>query len=72
MCNQVEHSDSLCLLLIIYFFIRISFFYYLAKILLGQPRLLLILMVVLDMKMQYLEILQVYVTLLNISLIAIT
>ena len=39
MSNQVEHSDFLCLLLIIYFIIRISFFNYLAKILLGQPRL---------------------------------
>ena len=38
MSNQVEHSDFLCLLLIIYFIIRISFFNYLAKILLGQPR----------------------------------
>ena len=37
MSNQVEHSDFLCLLLIIYFIIRISFFNYLAKILLGQP-----------------------------------
>ncbi|WP_300122679.1 YhcG family protein [uncultured Enterococcus sp.] len=39
MSNQVEHSDFLCLLLIIYFIIRISFFNYLAKILLGQPQL---------------------------------
>lgn len=37
MSNQIEHSDFLCLLLIIYFIIRISFFNYLAKILLGQP-----------------------------------
>ena len=37
MSNQVEHSDFLCLLLIISFIIRISFFNYLAKILLGQP-----------------------------------
>ena len=37
MSNQVEHSDFLCLLLIIYFIIGISFFNYLAKILLGQP-----------------------------------
>ena len=43
MSNQVEHSDFLCLLLIIYFIIRISFFNYLAKILLGQPLLFVML-----------------------------
>lgn len=36
--NQVEHSDFICFLLIIYFIIRISFFSYLVKIFLGQPR----------------------------------
>ena len=42
MSNQVEHSDFFAFLLMIYFIIRISFFNYLAKILLGQPPILLV------------------------------